>query len=50
MVKPDIPADELERAQARVEQLLDTLRSQTERLPCDSDSALTYRPDVDQPK
>jgi hypothetical protein len=45
-VKSDIPADHLERAQARVDQLLDLLRRQTERLASDSDSALIYNPDA----
>jgi hypothetical protein len=41
-VKTDIPADQLERAQARVEQLLDALRRETERLTPDVESALTF--------
>jgi len=49
-MKSDIPADQLERAQSRVDQLLEALRRQTERLASDSDSALTYRPDADEPK
>jgi hypothetical protein len=49
-VKSDIPADQLERVQSRVNQLLDALRKNTERLASDSDSALTYRPDADEPK
>jgi hypothetical protein len=49
-VKSDIPADQLERAQARVDQLLDSLRRETERLPPDADSALAFSPDEVQPK
>jgi hypothetical protein len=44
-VKSDILADHLQRAQARVDQLLEALRLGTEQLPPDADSALTYRPD-----
>jgi hypothetical protein len=49
-VKSDIPADQLERAQARVDQLLDALRSESERLSSDAESALTFRPDAEQPE
>lgn len=49
-MKSNIPADQLERAQDRVSQLLDALRSQTKRLASESESALTYRPDADEPK
>jgi len=45
-LEPDIPVDQLERAQARVDQLLDALRDQTKRLAADADSALTFRPDT----
>ena len=41
----DIPADQLARAQARVNQLLDALRRQTERLAPEADSALVFLPD-----
>jgi hypothetical protein len=44
-VKSDIPADELERARARVDQLLEALRRETERLGSDADSALSFHPD-----
>jgi hypothetical protein len=40
----DIPADQLERAQARVRELLDALRRETQRLPSDADSALSFQP------
>ena len=43
-MKSEIPADQLERAQARVDQLLTTLRRGTERLETLADSALTYDP------
>ncbi|MGA2882425.1 MAG: hypothetical protein ABSG13_26015 [Bryobacteraceae bacterium] len=49
-MKSDIPADQLERAQARVDQLLEALRRKTERLSPDADSALTFRPDEAQPE
>jgi len=49
-VKSDIPADQLERAQARVDQLLDALRRASERLPSDAESALTFRRDAEQPE
>ena len=39
-----MPADQLERAQARVDLLLDALRIETARLEDDADSALTYSP------
>jgi hypothetical protein len=45
MVKSDIPADEIERAQTRVDQLLDALRRETQRLAPDADSALTFNAD-----
>ena len=44
-MKSDIPADELERALARVDQLLEALRRETERLGPEADSALTFHPD-----
>jgi hypothetical protein len=47
-VKSDIPADKFGVAQARVDQFLDALRRETERLPPDADSALTYQPDAEQ--
>jgi hypothetical protein len=46
-VKSDIPPDQLERAQARVEQLLVALREETARLAPDADSALVFRPDAE---
>jgi hypothetical protein len=49
-MKSDIPADQLERAQARVDLFLDALRRETERLPPDADSALILSPDEEQPK
>lgn len=49
-MKSDIPPDQLERAQARVDPFLDALRRATERLPPDADSALIFRPDEEQPK
>jgi hypothetical protein len=44
-MKTDIPADQMEGARARVDQLLEALRRETERLGPDADSALTFRPD-----
>jgi hypothetical protein len=44
-MQSDIPADHLERAQARVDQFLEALRRETERLPSDADSALIFNPD-----
>ena len=44
-VKTGIPADQLERAQARVDQLLELLRSETQRLAPDAGSALTFSAD-----
>lgn len=41
-VKTDIPADPLQPAQARVDQLLEALRRETERLTPDVESALTF--------
>jgi hypothetical protein len=41
----EIPADQLERARARVDQLLEVLRRGTERLESDADSALSFYPD-----
>jgi hypothetical protein len=49
-VKSDIPAHQLDRAQTRVAQLLEALRRETQRLPPDADSALTFRPDAEQPE
>ena len=48
-MKPDIPADQLERVQARVDQRVDALRRLTALLPPDADSALTFRPDLEEP-
>jgi hypothetical protein len=48
-LKPDIPADQLERVQARVDQRVDALRRLTALLPPDADSALTFRPDLEEP-
>jgi len=45
MLRSEIPSDELDRAQARVDQLLEALRRETERLGPDADSALTFQPD-----
>jgi len=45
---PGIPIAELERARARVDQLLDALRGETARLAPDADSALSYRPAAEQ--
>jgi hypothetical protein len=44
-VKSDIPSDELERARARVDQLLEALQRETARLASTADSALVYSPD-----
>jgi hypothetical protein len=44
-MKPDIPADQLEPAQARVNQFLDALRQETEHLPPSADSALMFHAD-----
>jgi hypothetical protein len=41
-MKREIPAEQLERAQARVDQLLDALRLESERLGPDAESALTF--------
>ncbi len=46
-MKSDIPSDELERANARVDQLLEALRRETARLASTADSALAYSPDED---
>jgi hypothetical protein len=40
----EIPAEQLERARARVDQLLEVLRRGTERLASDADSALAFDP------
>jgi len=47
-VKSDIPADERHRAQARVDQFLDALRRETERLAPDSEMALAFSSDEDR--
>jgi hypothetical protein len=44
-VKSDIPADQLEPAQARVDQLLNALRRESERLGPLAESALGFDPD-----
>jgi hypothetical protein len=54
-LEPDIPPDQpegaqLERAQARVDELLEALRRETARLSWDAESALTFRPDNEQPE
>lgn len=49
-MQSDIPADQLDRAQARVDQLLEALRRQTQQLPSETDSALTFRPDAEKPE
>ena len=46
-MQSDIPADQLTRAQARVDQLLEVLRRGTQRLPSETDSALTFHPDAE---
>jgi hypothetical protein len=51
-LEPNIPparpeGAQLERAQARVSQLLDALRRQTGRLAPEADSALIFRPDAE---
>jgi hypothetical protein len=43
-MKSGIPADQMERAQARVDQFLEALRRETERLAPTAESALTYDP------
>jgi len=52
-LESNIPIDQLEGAQfegarARVSQLLDALRGDTDRLTPDVESALTFRPDAEQ--
>jgi hypothetical protein len=44
-MKSDLPADPMERAQIRVDPLLDALRRQTDLLAPDAESALTFHPD-----
>jgi hypothetical protein len=44
-MKSDIPADQLEPAQARVDQLLEALRRETQRLTPDAESALAFHAD-----
>ena len=44
-MKSDIPPDQLEPARARVEQLLEALRRETQRLAPDAESALTFHAD-----
>jgi len=44
-MKSDIPANQLERAQARVDQLLEALRRETERLAPVAESALVFNPE-----
>ncbi|MGB6946066.1 MAG: hypothetical protein WBE37_26940 [Bryobacteraceae bacterium] len=44
-MKSDLPADQLEQAQARVDQHLEALRHDTALLPPDAESALTFHPD-----
>jgi hypothetical protein len=44
-MQSDIPAEQLARAQARVDQLLEALRRETQRLPPDAESALTFNAD-----
>jgi hypothetical protein len=46
----DIPADQLERAQSRVDQLLDALRRETQRLGAEVDSALVFSPKETSPE
>jgi len=48
-VKSDIPADQLEPAQARVDQLLNALRRETERLGPLAESALGFSLDEGHP-
>jgi hypothetical protein len=54
-VEPDTPPEQLagaraRRAKARVDELLEALRRQTQRLEPEADSALTFRPDTEQPE
>ena len=44
-MQTEIPADQKQRAQARVDQLLDALRRENQRLAPDADSALTFYPE-----
>ena len=44
-MQSNIPPDQLERAQARVDQFLEALRLETGRLSPDADSALVFHPD-----
>jgi hypothetical protein len=48
-VNPDIPADHLEPARARVDQLLEALRRKTEQLGPQADSALSFSPEQGAP-
>jgi hypothetical protein len=43
-VKSNLPPDEFQRAQNRVDPLLDVLRRAAERLSSDADSALIFTP------
>jgi hypothetical protein len=43
-MQTEIPPDDLARAEARVDQLLEALRAETERLAPLADSALVYHP------
>jgi hypothetical protein len=45
-VEPDIPPDQLEQAQVKVDQLLKALRESLGLTP-DAESALIYRPDAE---
>lgn len=49
-VKSQIPNEALERAQSRVDQLLDGLRSQTRQLASDAPLALWFDPEAEQPE
>jgi hypothetical protein len=49
-LQSDIPDDQLKRARARVEQLLEILRRQTALLPREADSALIFDPDPLEPQ
>jgi hypothetical protein len=49
-MQSEIPADQLTRAQARVDQLLEVLRRETQRLPSETDSALTFHPAAERPE
>ena len=48
-LKPDIPPEQLARIQPRVDQFLEHLRRQVQDLPHESDSALVYPVEPEDP-